>query len=161
MIFSKLAKATAIAAFIVAGNNVFAQQVMPKMSDEQQQVKEVSDNDLARFFNAYTVMQKISQETQNDMVKQVEEMGLTVERYSKIQREKQNPVGESSVTEEEEVLLKKIDEKLLTIQTEAQAEMIKKVEATGITMDEYQEIGMAIQNNPKLMEKIQEMMQQG
>ncbi|MCH8554985.1 MAG: DUF4168 domain-containing protein [Schleiferiaceae bacterium] len=161
MIFSKLAKATTVAAFVFVGSAVYAQQVMPQMNQEQQPTKEVSDKDLSRFVNAYTVMQEISQETQNDMIKQVEAMGLTVERYSEIQREKQNPAGESSVTEQEEALLQKIDEKLMAIQTEAQTEMIKKVEATGITMDEYQEIGMAIQSNPKLMEKIQEMMQQG
>ncbi|TVP88868.1 MAG: DUF4168 domain-containing protein [Thioalkalivibrio sp.] len=42
------------------------------------------------------------------------------------------------------------------LQQEAQDEMMQAVEASGMSVQEYNEVAMALQNDPELMERVQE-----
>ncbi len=124
-----------------------------------QDAPKVSTDDLGKFAAAFQQVQAVNQSSQNEMVKVVEENGLTVQRYNELQQAQQAPDKKVEATEEELASFGSAVENLQTIQVKVQQKMEQKITETGLSVDRYQEIAMALQSDPELQQRFQEQMQ--
>lgn len=121
--------------------------------------KKVSDSELANFAEAYKEVQDISQKSQNEMVKAIQEGGLDLERYNAIARAQQSGDKDLDVSAEEIEKLKTINEQLIAIDTETNKKLQKELSDSNLTQERYQEIIKLLQNDEQLQIKFRELMQ--
>lgn len=118
--------------------------------------KKVSDSELASFAEVFKEVQEISQESQNKMVKAIQDEGLDLQRYNAIARAQQSGNKELEVSGDEIEKIKAINRKLIEIESETKKTLEKKVSANNLTLERYQEIMGLVQNDEKLQIKLQE-----
>ncbi len=126
---------------------------------QQAEPATVSDDELKLFAAAFIEVQEIDHQAQEEMMGAVEGSGLTVDRYNEIQQSQHMPDQDANATEEEMESYEKANENIGAIQASAQQEMIEKIEDEGLSINRYQEIMMAVQNDMQLQEKLQEYLQ--
>lgn len=119
----------------------------------------VSDQELEKFASALEHVQIINQEAQQEMVKAIQEEGLDVESYTKIQQAQQNPNQEVEATDEEMEKYNSVSGDIEKIQMQSQQKMEEKIKEEGLTIERYQEIVAALQASPELQENLQKYMQ--
>lgn len=127
------------------------------MNIEQPLPTEVTDEELVQFVEVVKELQTFNERIQAEMIASVEEVGLDVNRFSEIQQSQQNPDANIEVTNEELDLYQQAIQALDAKQMEAQATMQQMIVDNGMTEERYQEIGMAIQSDPDMMAKFQEL----
>ena len=118
--------------------------------------KEVSDSELANFAEVFQEVQSISQESQNKMVKIIQDEGLDLQRYNAIARAQQSGDKDLKVSNEEIEKLQAINSQLKEIDSEANKTMQKKINDSDLTVPRYQEIMELLQNDEQLKIKLQE-----
>jgi hypothetical protein len=136
---------------------VFAQvpQQMP-----QQQTTEVSDGEMKQFAMAFVEIQNIEQKVQPEMIQAVEEEGIEVQRFNEIMNAQQDPNQEVDANEDELKKFASANREIEDIQNRTQREMLGKIAETGLSVDRYQEIMVAVRNDPELQQKLQQNMQE-
>lgn len=127
------------------------------MNIEQPAPTDVTDEELVQFAEVAQKLQVFNQSIQEEMIASVEEIGLDVNRFSEIQQSQQNPDANVDATSEELEMYQQAIQVLDAKQMEAQSAMQKMIEDNGMTEQRYQEIGMAIQGDPDMMAKFQEL----
>ncbi|MFO7827215.1 MAG: DUF4168 domain-containing protein [Bacteroidales bacterium] len=137
---------------VLSSTFVVAQTQTPQETD-------VSDDELKTFASAFKQVQAIDQKAQQDMVKAVQDEGLSVQRYNELLQNEENPEQNANPTEEEKQQFKKINISIEGIQMKAQESMHKKIQDEGLSIKRYQEIAFAVQNSPELQERLQQYMQ--
>lgn len=147
----KLKKLTSLFLSILLSSTFIVAQT-PKQTD-------VSDDDLKTFAAAFKQVQAVDQQAQQDMVKAVQDEGLSVQRYNELLQNEENPEQNASPTEDEKQQFKNVNIQIDGIQMKAQQSMQKKIQDEGLTVERYQEIAFAIQNSTELQEKLQQYMQ--
>lgn len=117
--------------------------------------KKVSDSELASFAEVFKEVQEISQESQNKMVKAIQDEGLDLQRYNAIARAQQSGDKDLEVSGDEIEKIKAINSKLIEIESETKEILQKKVSASNLTLERYQEIMGLVQNDEQLQIKLQ------
>lgn len=117
--------------------------------------QDISDAQLAQFADAYINMQKENQAAQSQIMTMIEEEGLEVERFSEIQQAASDPSLESNATPEEVKKHATVMAKIEGMQDHFEERAIAGIEASGITMEEYQAIATALQKDQALVTKLQ------
>jgi len=117
--------------------------------------QDISDVQLAQFADAYINMQKENQAAQSQVMTMIEEEGLEVERFSEIQQAASDPSLESNATPEEVKKHATVMAKIEAMQDHFEERAIAGIEASGITMEEYQAIATALQQDQTLVTKLQ------
>lgn len=120
----------------------------------------VSDKEVKKFASAVKEVQVINQESQESMMKAVEDSELDIQRFNEIYGAMQDPNTELEASDEEMEKFNKANTEIANIQTEAQQKMEKKILDQDLTVERYQEINMKVQNDPELMQKIQKLLQE-
>ena len=120
-----------------------------------QTAKDVTDNELKQFVAIVQQIQSINQESQQQMVKVVEDKGLNVERFNQIAQATQDPNKENDASEDEMKKFTDISATIEKMYADVQKKIEKNIKTEGLTLERYQEIGVEIQNKPELQEKIQ------
>ena len=147
-------------AFIMATMSAmpaFAQTQAMSQQEQGQQV-DVSDEELGKFANAYKQMQVMGQQAQQKMATTVEDEGMDIQRFNEIHQATMDPSKESDATEEEMAMHEKIVTKLDTMQKDFQDKLTKVVENQDLSMDRYQQIATALQNDTELQQRLQKML---
>jgi hypothetical protein len=126
----------------------------------QQQKNEVSDGEIEQFALAFVEIQNIEQKLQPEMVQAVEEEGIEVQRFNEIMNAQQDPNQEVDASEDELKKFAAANREIEDIQNRAQREMLGKIDEAGLTVERYQEIMNALQNDPELQQKLQQIVQQ-
>ncbi len=121
---------------------------------------EVSDKEVKQFASAVKEVQVINQESQQSMIKAVEDAELDIERFNQIYGAMQDPNTEVEASDEEMEKFNKANTDIVDIQTEAQQKMEKEILDQDLTIERYQEINMQLQNDPELMQKVQKLLQE-
>jgi hypothetical protein len=78
---TKITAGIVLSLFLVTGGFVYSQNMQ---TQQQQEVPDVSEDELEDFVYAYEVVQEMQQELQKDMVAEIEEYDLTVQRFNSI-----------------------------------------------------------------------------
>ncbi len=120
----------------------------------------VSDKEVKLFVSAVKEVQVINQESQQNMIKAVEEAELDIQRFNEIYGAMQDPNTDVDASDEEMEKFNKANTEIVGIQTEAQQKMEKEIVDQDLTIQRYQEINMQVQNDPELMQKVQTLLQE-
>lgn len=143
--------------FIVGITGVFA--YMPDQNSEQQPA-EVSDEELKKFAVAFSKIQIIDQQLQEEMMTTVEKKGIDVVRFNDYLEAQQNPSLEFETTGQELEEFKAAFKEIEGLHDEAEQEMQQEIVDEGLTVDRYQQIATLIQKDPELLQKLQQHFQQ-
>lgn len=125
------------------------------------EAEEVTDEELNRFVTALQTVQEIQIETQATMSEAIEAQGMTEQRFSEIHNAQRNPEIDltAEITEAEEETYEAVLAQLISLQRGAQEEMQDAVASEGFNVQRFNEIIMAIQQDPELAQQVREMLQ--
>tara|TARA_R100000935_G_scaffold1439_1_gene4545 strand:+ start:102820 stop:103323 length:504 start_codon:yes stop_codon:yes gene_type:complete len=118
----------------------------------------ITDADLNKFADAFQVIQIENQKAQQQMSTVITDNGMKIERFSTIQQAATNPDQEVDATAEELKKHRVIMAEITKMQPAIEAKMEKAVANTGITVEEYQTIGTALQDDETLQKRFQNIM---
>lgn len=160
---TRIIAAATMLIFLMFGMAVQASaQGMPPTMQQEMPDMEVSDDELTTFVEISIEAQEVNMEAQEDMIELVEEAGLSVERFNEIlggmqQGQSQTDMGmEDAEMERFDELMNNLE----VIQEGVDEKVVEIVESYGMNMDRVQEIQMAVQMNPELQQKFQEIVQE-
>ena len=162
MILSTKTKGLLLTFTVISSLSVFSQakNILPPQQKEIQKTQ-VSDAQLSKFANAYKKVSTINKEIQQKMVTKVEDSGLDVKRFNEINQAKQSqsPNSNTEISKEEEDLYNNVIVKINDIQQEFQTKVKKAITNEGIQTSDYEKIAAAIQTDPKLQQRLQQLLQ--
>lgn len=147
-----------LCAGLMAGTGAMAQTPPPQQVPQQQQQEvNVTDAELEKFAEAYQGIQVANQDAQKKMIAVVEGEDLEIGTFNEIhQARMQNQQVEA--TDEDLERHARAVEKIEKMQPEIQAEMEEIITDADLTVDRYQQIATAMQNDPQLQQRLQEIM---
>lgn len=153
----------AVVLLIGVSVGISAQQGNQGMPGQGGDVPEVDPNseEFERFVEAYSGVQEIQQEVSGEVQELISDSPLSQQRFQQIHQQVQGPgSGEADIPEEErnnyESLLSDVQE----VQQSSQEEMIAEVEDAELSVERFNQIATAIQNDQELQQRLQEMQQQ-
>ncbi|MGM0496573.1 MAG: DUF4168 domain-containing protein [Bacteroidota bacterium] len=132
------------------------QQEMPGEMQEEQDI-DVSDEEIEKFVEAVNAVQSINQGAQEEMSKTIEDEGMDPRRFQEIQQSQQSQQqGDAQdVSDKEMQQYQSIMKEMESVQSGLQEDMKDAIEDVGLTMERYQQIANAAQNDTALMQRIQ------
>lgn len=125
----------------------------------QQEKIEVSDAELTKFAEVFQKMRMMNQEVQKEMMAVVQGEDLELQRFNEIHQANMDPNKEVETTDEEDKKYKAIVAELEVMQPEFQKKMQKVVEDSGLSMQRYQQLAMALRSDAELQQRLQNIMQ--
>lgn len=138
------------------GTAVMAQQ---PMMQPQQKTVEVSDSELATFAEVMPQVNTVQSSTQQEMVQAVKDNNMEVQQFNQMAQAQQSPNKEMDATEEEMKNFQAALSEVQQLQQELTTKMQKVVTDAGLTMNRYQQIAMAVNQDQELQQKVRSMMQ--
>jgi hypothetical protein len=120
--------------------------------------EDFSDQELEQFIEANKNAIVVQQGAEQKMIRAIQDEGLDINKFNDILTSKQNPNYESQATPEEHSKFDNAVEEVVKIQEEMIGDMESAIEQAGITIETYEEILIAYQQNPKIQEKINQML---
>ena len=141
-----------------AGEAPPAQQP-PALQQQEAPDAGISDQELESFVKAAVKVEELQKESEGKMVKAIQDEGLEPNRFVEINTLQQNPAAdtENAVSEKELDNYNKAMKEVQSIQQGAQTEQIKIIEQEGLDVNRYVQIAKAVQQDPGLMKKVQDM----
>jgi len=135
------------------------QQQMPDLPSND----DVSDDEIEMVASAINELGPIQTEAQEKMQEAVEGEDITFERFQQMMMAMQNPqmADEVNVTDEEMATLQTLQPTLMEIQSEADKKMVEKIESSGLTVERYQNIVMAAQQDEELRARVEVLLEDG
>jgi hypothetical protein len=121
---------------------------------------EVSDEELDQFLDASARAQEVQMGFQQQMISIVEEEGIEVETYVQIAEGLQMGQSEEdlNVSDEDMEKFNRASASIEEVGQEMDNELETVIEEEGMSIERFQEINMAIQQDPSLQQRIQEKM---
>ncbi|WP_018476531.1 DUF4168 domain-containing protein [Pontibacter roseus] len=165
-IINKL-KATAMAGLIVGlfsfSGTAFAQQTNPSQKATppatQQQGQNISDADLRLFVDASTRLMDLQKENEKVMMVILEEEKLSIDKFNTLaQAHQQQKLAEAEGTAEEKAAFNKAVQRMMQLQPDIEKNMQQAIQKDGMTMERYEQIMLAYQQDPAVQAKVQKMM---
>nr|MBS0037489.1 DUF4168 domain-containing protein [Saprospiraceae bacterium] len=123
---------------------------------QQMETDEVTDAELKQFVDVQQMIQEKNQEAQPLMIEIIEENDFEIQRFVELSQSLEAG-AEVDASEEEIERFQAAQEKITTMQREANEEIAEGIEEIGLTLQRYNEISMAIQQSPELQSKLQNM----
>lgn len=121
----------------------------------------ISDDELKKFAGATKQLLAIVNDAEGQMVQAVQKQGLSETRFNEIYQSKKNPTVKpaAQITPKEEESYKQAVSQLTQIQEAARAKMDKAVQGQGLQMERFNQIFVAVQNDPQLRQEVRKMIQ--
>lgn len=166
---AKLLMAVVTTGLMMTGISGFAQsEAKPssseKLSQQNQQAatSAITDAKLKKFVDVYKKLAPQQQQAEAQMIKAIEQQGLTADRFNEIASKQQpNATPESSgATTEELTKFKAAAQQISAIQKDVQPKIEKLMTDEGMKPEEFEQIAMAYQTSPEIQQKIQALMKQ-
>lgn len=125
---------------------------------------DVSEQELHEFVDVVMLVQEIQGEYHQEMQARVEDEGMDIEKFDEIYQNMQ--MGERpedmDITNEEMESFERANESLERLGEEIEQEVLAAMDEEGldISVERYQEINMAIQQDPQLQQQVQQILQE-
>ena len=145
----------AVAVSLVAGAG-FAQDMFP---GEAPATIEVGDSELMQFVEALREVERVQITTQEDMLAVLDDQGISTERFNEVYQAEQSPEFELDrpLSDDEENRYRAAEQELQLIQQQAQVQMSQAVEDEGLEIDRFNEIYVALTQDPELQQRVQQL----
>ena len=120
---------------------------------------DVSDEELNEFVDALTQAQEVQAEAQMEMLEVVENEELEVDTYNQIAQALQlgQTVEDLDIDEEDMQKFENASAEIVEIEQEMEGKLSEAIESEGMSMERFEEINMAIQQDPALQQRVQQM----
>jgi hypothetical protein len=162
-------KATAVAGLVVgivsiSGTAVAQQKNPPKQQTTpqtapQQQTQPISDADIKLFVDASTRLMELQQEKEKAMLVILDEEKLSVDKFNMLaQAHQQQKLAEAEATPEEKAAFNKAVQRMMEMQPDIEKSMQEAIQKDGMSVERYEQIMMAYQQDPAVQAKIQKLM---
>jgi len=116
----------------------------------------ISPLELQQFVQALRQLQKVQMETQEKMAAALKAEKLSPERFQEIGRQRNNPDSTSTeISPAEQKRFETALEKIQTIQREAVPKQSRAIRLQGLSVERFNQIGQAIEQNPALRQQLQ------
>ena len=137
------------------------QQQNPQMQMQQQNAPDVdvSDEELQQFVDVAMKVQEMQGQSEEKMMGVLEEEGLDVQTFQKIQQSQAQGQAPEGVSEDDVQSFESASQKIQEIQQKDQEKMMETINSSEIDMQRFQEIQMAFQSDPELQQRAREMME--
>lgn len=147
---------------LASASTTLAQQPVQQAPAQTQALKEdFQEEELDCFLNASSKINEIQMEAQGEMMKIVEDEGLSVEKFNAIAQAQQVPDSSATQSDPKEVeAFQKAAEKITGMQQTVEGKMVEAVEAEGLEVETYMQIAQAYQQSPKVKGELDEKMKQ-
>lgn len=138
-----------------------AEQTQPEFNQDQAAEVDLSDEEMEQFVEAIVKAQELQMESQEEMMDIVEGEGISVEMYNQITQAQQMGQSEEDIDASAEDMQNYNNalEKIMEVEERLEPQMVEAIEETGMDMERYQEINMAVQQDPELQQRIQQELQ--
>lgn len=138
-----------------------AEQTQPEFGEGQATEVDLSDEELEQFVEAIVSAQELQMESQEEMMEIVEGEGISVEMYNQITQAQQMGQTEEEIDASAEDMenYNNALQKIMEVEERMEPQMVAAIEETGMSMERYQEINMAVQQDPALQQRIQQELQ--
>lgn len=138
-----------------------AEQTQPEFGQGQTTEVDLSDQELEQFVEAIMSAQELQMESQEEMMEIVENEGISVEMYNQISQAQQMGQTEEEIGASAEDMenYNNALEKIMEVEERLEPQMVAAIEESGMDMQRYQEINMAVQQDPALQQRIQQELQ--
>lgn len=143
--------------FLIGTTTGFSQ--LPQQVSAQQP-KEVGDEELEKFTLAFSEVQIIDQQLQEEMMSTVENKGIDVVRFNDYLEAQQNPSLEFEANNLELEKFEATFKEIEGLHDSAEKEMQQAIVDNDLSVDRYQQIAMSVKEDPALLEKFQQHLQE-
>lgn len=114
-----------------------------------------SETEINQFIEVVKEMIPVQQEAQQQMISEVENQGIKVDRFNEIASVYQEgKAEEADVSKEELKVFETASAKVTELQQQLDTQIKTLIESSGLGLEKYQEIMMAYQQNPQLKQLI-------
>jgi hypothetical protein len=161
-------KATVVAGLVLGivsiSGTAEAQQANPPkqtipQNAQQQQTKPISDGDIKLFVDASTRLMELQQESEQAMLTILEEEKISIDKFNTLaQAHQQQKLAEAEGTAEEKAAFNKAVQRMMAMQPDIEKNMQQAIQKDGMTVERYEQIMMAYQQDPAVQAKIQKLM---
>lgn len=159
-------KGSSVLVLLLAGNpSALAQapearpQTPPAQLPASPEQTTVSPEELQQFASVLPTLQQIGQTAQQRSIQVIEQSGLTVERFQELSQAQQPGATSSApATPEEEQSFNQVVPQIQSIEEETVSEQQEVLQSGGLEPDRFNQILMAVQQDPALQQQLQQMM---
>lgn len=135
------------------------QQPLDQQMQQNSQARNISDEELEKFVDIDMQLQPMQQQAQQEMIETVEQKGMKVEKFQQIAQSQQQG-NTADFSENELQKFSEINEELAVIDSQLQQDMISKIEEEGVSIERYQQIAAAVNQDQGLQQKLQKIFQE-
>ncbi len=137
----------------------FAQAQDLPMEQEEVEPIEVSDEELQEWVDVFIEVQDLQQQLQMQLPQVLEDAGIEIEKFQEIAQSKEmgQTRDEIDASSGEWDSYDEAMEEIQELEADFEEDMQDKVEEEGMEWERFEEIEMAINQDPELMEKAQDM----
>jgi hypothetical protein len=143
---------------IIGSNPLFAQQQQMPPQPKPLSADEISKEDLQMVAHVSSAIQNIQMEADKKVRSMLKEEEMEYTRFQEIMRAQQNPqaASKADMTEDEKATLQKVQPKLMQISQETRQQYMGAIEDEGLTPQKFQQLAQAIQTNPEVAKRFEE-----
>lgn len=157
----------AVAAALLVGAVAFAESTfaqtattpLPK-AQEKGAATDFTDAEIKQFAEANNRLMAVQQEGEKVMMNILKEEKVEVEKFNEFAKAYQEQrLEEVKATPEELAALNKVAQRVIELQPTIQRDVQQAIVKDGMTMEKYEQIMLAYQNDASLQEKVHKMME--
>ncbi|MFT0715363.1 DUF4168 domain-containing protein [Flagellimonas lutimaris] len=123
----------------------------------QEQVA-VTDAELNKIASAFQGIQKVNMEAQQEVMKKVEESGFDANRFNELYQASASPEKNVDASDEEKERFGKVMNEIQQMQVGFTEKIEKIISNEGMSIERYQTIAMALQNDTELQGRLRTML---
>ncbi|MBB6609442.1 DUF4168 domain-containing protein [Pontibacter sp. Tf4] len=154
----------AVGATTIAGTAVAQQKPQPKQQPKTEQTtpaSSFSDAELKQFIDANNRLMVIQQDGEKAMLAILTEEKLSVEKFSQMAKAHQEQkLNELKATPEELDAFNRSAQRMMELQPAMEQNMQAAIVKDGLTVDKYEQIMLALRQDPAMQAKVQKLMEQ-
>jgi len=152
----------AILMLVITSGAAFAQQTTTPQAQPQQQAKQnFTDAEVKQFADANMRLMAIQKESETKMMGILQEEKISPEKFNEMaQAHQQQKLSEVKATPEELAAFNKSAQRIVEMQPTLQQQAEEAIAKDGMTMEKYQMMVTAYQQDPSLQEKVNKLMGQ-
>ena len=144
--------------YLLPAQQAAAQEAIPEPSTAIRE--DFSDDELKSFVKANEKVMAIQMEAEQNMIKAIEEQGLTVDRFHQILEEQRDPQRGTETSNEELKSFNSAAKVILEENAKVEEQMTNSIEAEGIDIETYKQIMLAYQQNPAIQSRVNGMVRE-
>lgn len=130
----------------------WAQDSIPQPSTAIRE--DFSDDELKSFVQANEKVMSIQMAAEQNMIKAIENEGLTVDRFHQILEQQRDPQRGTETSEQELKSFNNAAQVILEENAKVEAEMTTTIEEQGIDIETYKQIMLAYQQSPAIQSRV-------